>query len=62
MIIIAQKNNYEAVRDGVEAALNESLLDQKDNYGVEWIYLAIKRGVKEAITEAIKDGTLKIDR
>ena len=47
MIKIAQKDNYEAVRDGIESSFNESLLDQKENYGVEWILKAVRRGIED---------------
>lgn len=58
--MVNKENEYEAIKDGFKEAINGSLRQQELERGFAWIYNAIYEATKDAISEAIKDGKIKI--
>jgi hypothetical protein len=47
VIKIVKKDNYDAIRDGIQSAFDGSLSEQRENLGFGWISKCIKEGVND---------------
>jgi hypothetical protein len=55
-----ENKTYDGIKDGIRESMQFDINQQSIEIGFAWIHNAIKEGTKEAITEAINNGKIKI--